>query len=539
MNFPSFICKKGNMMNATEREELLKVVEEINNNTNKIKIVYVDKTNWTNVITKRKQTIEDLFFLGYKDSSCNVKCINTIKYREKTYYIHDFLSHVNLEGDTYSEEIKLDNDEELKWYCQDFCSPIHGYNIFKTKGIEKILKGQMMGQNSDSPYQTVCSVINEGYDYVIKDNTGRKLKNNTSTVELLTRLNSNLGAEYITGKLRETSIPDKNEIAVKFKKNEYYTNIKEADYEKGKNNISTYYPIITHEECQDLISKIPKSEYDFTVIGLGSAGTGILDQVARSTYFKNYLLIDFDTVEEKNLRNQWYTKDDTNALKIRGSRRKILEIKDANIQLYGLDFRKVALQYCKSKYVVSGFDNLECRMELLDKCLTSFETKYLIDLRYLDYSCSIYFVDLQDEKQVKYYRNLLSADMEAFEEKRKFITTREELMKYWDSKNYFRSNCVLAWKEYFQENRPSYCGGSNCYSELCRNTIWEQFQKSQPKIEIKEESSCVRENFIDIYKYASSFVFSAIREIENGNDKPFTHIEAQTNVIPTSVVIKA
>ena len=56
-------------------------------------------------------------------------------------------------------------------------------------------------------------------------------------------------------------------------------------------------------------------------------------------------------VEEKNLRNQWYTKDDINALKIRGSRRKILDIKDANIQLYGLDFRKVALQYCKSKYV--------------------------------------------------------------------------------------------------------------------------------------------------------------------------------------------
>lgn len=525
-------------MNATEREELLKVVEEINNNNSDFKIVYVDKTCWTNVITKRKQTIEDLLFLGFKNSSCNSICLSSFKYKDKEYNLHEFLSHVNLSEGLYNSSRELDNGETFTYYYQDFCSPIHGYNICNTEGIEKILKGQMMGQNSDSPYQTVYSVINEGYDYVIKDNTGRKLKNNTSTVELLTRLNSNLGAEYITGKLRETSIPDKNEIAVKFKKNEYYTNIKEADYEKEKNNISTYYPIITHEECQDLISKIPKSEYDFTVIGLGSAGTGILDQVARSTYFKNYLLIDFDMVEEKNLRNQWYTKDDINTLKIRGSRRKILDIKDVNIQLYGLDFRKVALQYCKSKYVVSGFDNLECRMELLDKCLTSFEARYLIDLRYLDYSCSIYFVDLQDEKQVKYYRNLLSADIEAFEEKRKFITTKKELMEFWNSKNYFHSNCATAWEKYFQENRPSSCGVDGCNSKSCRNKIWEQFQKPQPKIEIKEESSCVRENFIDIYKYASSFIFSAIREIENGNDKPFTHIEAQTDVIPTSVVIK-
>lgn len=524
-------------MNATEREELLKVVEEINSNTSEFKIIYVDKTCWTNVITKRKQTIEDLLFLGFDGSSSNSRCINSFIYNGKKYKLHDFLSHVNLSEGIYDSDIQLDNEELFEYYYQDFCSPIHGYNIYNTEGIDKILKGQMMGQNSDSPYQTVYNVVNEGYDYVIRDNTDRKLKNNTSTVELLTRLNSNLGAEYITTKLKEAPIPDKNEIAVKFKKNEYYTNIKEADYEKEKNNISSYYPIITHEECQDLISKIPKSEYDITVIGLGSAGTGILDQVARSTYFKNYLLIDFDVVEEKNLRNQWYTKDDKQILKIRSSRYKILNIRDANIQLHGTDFRKVALQHCKSKYVVSGFDNLGCRMELLDKCLTSFETRYLIDLRYLDYSCSIYFVDLQDEKQVKYYRNLLSADIEAFEEKAKFITTKEELMEYWSSKNYFCLGCEKAWNALFKVEKH-FCASRSCNSEDCRNFIWEQFQKSQPKIEIAEESSCVRENFIDIYKYASSFVFSAIREIENGNDKPFTHIEAQTDVIPTSVVIK-
>ena len=525
-------------MNATEREELLKVVEEINNNTNKFKIVYVDKTCWTNVITKKKQTIEDLLFLGCENSATRIKCINSLEYDGKYFRIHGFLSHVNLDSDIQIDEWEFDNGCELRINYQEFCNPVTGYHLCNIEGVDKILKGQMMGQNSDSAFQTVYHVVNEGYDYAIKDDSNRWLKNNSSIIELLSKCNANHGNEYLLNKLRDIELPKENEIAVKLKEYDKYTVIKKAKLEANKKNISSYYKIITHEDCQDLISKIPKAEYDFTVIGLGSAGTGILDQVTRSTYFKNYLLIDYDVVERKNLRNQWYRIGSVGSDKSYVSKNTIQAIRDVNVTAYNKKFQDVNLATCKSKYVVSGFDNLECRMELLDKCLTSFETRYLIDLRYLDYSCSIYFVDLQDEKQVKYYRNLLSADIEAFEEKRKFITTKEELIEYWDSKDYFRSNCALAWEKYFQGNRPSSCGVDGCNSENCRNAIWEQFQKSQPKIEIKEESSCIRENFIDIYKYASSFVFSAIREIKNGNDKPFTHIEAQTDVIPTSVVIK-
>jgi hypothetical protein len=51
------------------------------------------------------------------------------------------------------------------------------------------------------------------------------------------------------------------------------------------------------------------------------------------------------------------------------------------------------------------------------------------------------------------------------------------------------------------------------------------------------ESSCLRQNFIDIYKYASTFVFAAIREIEAGNPKPFTHVEAQTDKFPSHMVV--
>lgn len=531
----SLICKKGNTMDAAKRTKLLKVVEEINNNAGDFKIVHVDKTNWTNVITKRRQTIEDLLFMGYENSSTRIKCINSLEYDGEFFRIHEFLSHVNLSGDIETDELELDNGNVLLINYQEFCNPVTGYHICRINGVDKIIKGQMMGQNSDSAFQTVNNVVNEGYDYVIRDNSNRSIKNNAAIIELLTRSNANNGEEYLLNKLKDIKIPNRNEIAVKLKLNNSYTIIKKEELDKNKDNISTYYPIITHEECENLISKIPKSEYDFTVIGLGSAGTGILDQAARSTYFKNYLLIDFDKIEEKNLRNQWYTRNEAGGYKAIRSKERIQNIKSASVYAYVDKFQNVNLNTRKSKYVVSGFDNLECRLELLNECLTSFETRYLIDLRYLDYSCSIYFIDLQDEIQVKYYRNLLSADMESFEAKTKYITTKEELMEYWEYKNYFFKGCMNARDELFKE-----CESCNacCNETSCRDYLWGLFQKARPKIEIKEESSCVRENFIDIYKYASSFVFSAIREIEKGNDKPFTHIEAQTDVIPTSVVIK-
>ena len=82
------------------------------------------------------------------------------------------------------------------------------------------------------------------------------------------------------------------------------------------------------------------------------------------------------------------------------------------------------------------------------------------------------------------------------------------------------------------------CGDARCLAFWKR--IWDE-KKDELKIykpEEQQESSCVKQNFIDIYKYASSFVFAAIREIESGNPKPFTHIEASTDVLPKSMILR-
>ena len=67
------------------------------------------------------------------------------------------------------------------------------------------------------------------------------------------------------------------------------------------------YPIITYKQALEIQDRLPRQPIDMIVAGLGSAGSGILDQVARSNLVNSFYLVDPDIIEEKNLRNQWYT----------------------------------------------------------------------------------------------------------------------------------------------------------------------------------------------------------------------------------------
>lgn len=528
-------------MNEQDKEEFLKLIKDFNKeHKDELRIVYVNETYWKNVITLKKGVVKDLFFLGVKNSSSRPRCILGIVYDGKEYRMHQRINHVNFQSekeDYYSEL----NGKDIKFIMQEFCNPINSHKVYTEPNIDKMLKGQIMGQNANSRYQTVEHVVNEGYDYVVRAN-GAKLKCNAPILELLTKRHAYELKDMRMTDLENYPIPkNENEVAVKSKNDSSYMRIYKDDLEKYKAGISEYYPIITYEQCVDILNNIPKQEVDMTVIGLGSAGTGILDQVARSTYFENYLLVDFDEVERKNLRNQWYTSAHVGMSKTGASHKIIRMIKPDNVLTKHVKFQDAGLELFKTKYVVSGFDNLECRVELLDKCLKDFESRYLIDLRYLDYSCSIYFVDLQDEKQVKYYRNLLQADIDGFKEQekdKKYITTKEEFVEWFSRKGGFKDECESTRRKYMPETR-CVCPDGRCGSGDCINNLYKEFVEAGAKIEKEEqESSCIRENFIDIYKYSSSFVFAAIREIEAENDKPFTHIEAQTEVIPTSVIVR-
>ena len=55
--------------------------------------------------------------------------------------------------------------------------------------------------------------------------------------------------------------------------------------------------------------------------------------------------------------------------------------------------------------------------------------------------------------------------------------------------------------------------------------------------DLASNNSCYHYNIIDIYKFSSSFITCAIRNIYGDKPKGFTHIETTTNGLPKSLVI--
>ena len=549
----------------------------------KCKWVLIDKTHWFNFITKKKGTVHNIVIAAFNDDSGRSHAINRIEeqvYREdgcmwntiNEWVFNEEYGHVNLNRDGYNKSLYVEENEDktlwtrryVLWY-QDVCCPItqHHFFIKDEEELTKIFKGQLMGQNNNSPFQHVRSVKNNYRDDVVTTNSSEELKANAPIVQLITRK----GISYLRdpnnmrAELERLTLPTSDkQMMVKFLKDNYYTTVDKDDMtdERMFNEVSHYYPVIDYEQVKHITESIPKVEVDFSCIGIGSAGTGILDQVGRGNWFKSYLLVDPDRIERKNVRNQWYLIGQSGMYKSDASEntlRNIYNIDEApTIYKYARKFQEAGLENYISKYIVSGFDSIECRLELLDMIIAGkHQAKYLIDTRYDDLAASIFFIDMAEEKQVDYYRKGLVSDLEAFkelqrkEEDSRLITTWEDYLAYLKAKGCFNYSCGECQKELTGAAHiyscdinldEEACGSAKCLAAWKKR--WDERPEDVRILAPKqaEESSCVKQNFIDVYKYASSFVFAAIREIESGNPKPFTHVEVSTDVLPKSMVLR-
>ena len=75
-----------------------------------------------------------------------------------------------------------------------------------------------------------------------------------------------------------------------------------------------------------------------------------------------------------------------------------------------------------------------------------------------------------------------------------------------------------------------------CYSTECFQTIADAVNRNNSST--VPENTCIKHNIIDIYKFASSYITSCMREISMGNPKPFTHYEVSTNGFPKMMKLK-
>lgn len=557
-----------------------RVVEE-----NGGKTIIIDETYWHNALTRCKGVVKDIpIFASYDDSDRTGailsidKNVYNVERTEPTddsegsehlekvdelsskWVFNKDYAHTNITASvsSYSYRKYINNEKQLIEYkilYEAICCPITRHHLYYRDLNELVLifKGQLMGQNSGSPFRRVESVANNYNDTALKDSHGSFIKRTAPVIQLLLRMSLNdiAQADNLAERIQEIALPPSDDyVAVKLIDDSYYTvHKKEELTPEFESYISAYYPVITYEQTKDILSNIPKIEVQVAVMGLGSASTGILDQLCRSDWFNKYLFCDFDYVEDKNLRNQWYIRNHIGQSKCQASRTQmgcIRNLSSTEVILKQCRFQDASLSAYNFKYIISGFDSIECRLELLQNIIDGkVRAKYLIDTRYDDLNSSIFLIDLANEEEVAYYKAGLEQDKEAFDKiiAEKQIKNVDEFLAFLEAHDVYHQGCSLLHKSIGATAMEEACSGNfACNTEECREhfkALWEAHQEEIKKNCLpQEESSCVRQNFIDIYKFTSSFVFAGIRGIEEDEKKLFTHIEATTNEIPRSIILR-
>ena len=569
-----------------------------------MKIIMLDSTYWTNTITKRKETVTNIPIFAKLDDSDRPLAVLKIKHQTREnndpskpiqtteeFVFNEYYSHTNLSSSTSivyvinkqtQDGIHLDKYEIIG---QNICSPItrHHFWTNSEKAIRLLFKGQLMGQQGNSAYQSVAEIHNAYRERAIYyTGTRTVIKQNASILELLLKMFPAQIREVtdLRSKINELRLPTSpDEVLVKLFDHQNYTTAAVSDIEEGGQlykELSDYYPVISYEQVQEITSQLPNIELDVACMGLGSAGSNILEQLCKSTHINSYMLCDMDTVENKNFRNQWYTRLDNFKNKTIASADivKALNVSldpnaSATIQTFTGKFQDKDWTGYEFKYVISGFDSIEARYDLFNFVKEGkLKTKYIIDARYDGLESSLYFVDVSDNKQMEYYERTLKDDLEALheiKEKEQYIDTWDEFYSYLRKNSAFTCNCGELSNKFFNRKRPEYaeipedaykeleylyCNvqkseGRTCESTACLEhwkKAWELNKDTIkiPKAEVQEEveSTCVRHNFIDIYKFTSSYVFAAVRCIEDEEPKPFTHVEATTEGFPTAMMLR-
>lgn len=532
----------------------------------KIKYSYIEKVKLSNPLTKTKQQIKDLFFISSGDTSHKPLFINGVYEGNKLYILHEDLTHYNMRSSR--ERYYLDEHTLLTTI---FCNTVLMCHIWKNpETAAKILKGNLLEGNPNDSYRNINSVEADKRVPPLFDDYSAFMPNTSTLEQIITRRRNpseKMGdnTREVIARVHKTLKEDKDMCYAYVANNEEgekeytYRLVKRQDIDNGKYDVSSYYRIYTAKDIDENIN-FSLIEKDICVIGLGSAGGGIIEQLCKMKYIKTYTLIDFDTVEHKNLRNQPYRYSDIGNSKTNSIARYIehFGITDnlPDIQIKSTKYQDVELSIYKFKYLVSGFDNLECRIDVLNKIKSGdINTEYLIDARYEGLDSSLFIVKTDNNEEMEYYEKLLLADkaeLDRIESEKEHVytwTTEDVEASGWKRK--CQSGCSLARKNLgypddpteqywnlcdFVEHRRSADRKYFCGSEECVECIRKALEEKH--IENTTNAGCMAQNIIHIYKMTSAWVMSAFRSIETDGKKYFTHVDITVDPIPNAVVLK-
>jgi len=529
----------------------------------KYKIFAWDKpVSWKNYTTGELQTLPHLVFCGHSGGSIRLVTKVVDLTDKKEYVINRYHYHVNVYSSIETNSVRIDG-KGYKIYYQNFCTGangIHGEQLIKNPEITALTCAEILKeQNIDSPaYDSSRRSVHIGcLDRIICDKNGTAIDPaKASYLSLIKRCSDKAMLPKIYQEL--ASIP---------KNRWYYKHENETSYRvtsinpKGASGLSSYYPIIDSNEVAENLGELPKQEVDIAILGLGSAGGNIIEQLMRTTMVSKYLVCDFDMVEKKNLRNQPFNAEHIGYDKAYSTHHLIMQRLakggDSCIH-FKSKFQEIQWKHYTTKYIVLGFDSIATRLEAFKMVADgTIQAEYIIDTRYDDLEASIYFVDVKDKVQMDYYYQQLLSDGNILESTT--AKAEEGKFKRWD-KNTIAPFVGIASRmggcggshhsvgiEMVKCNCSSPCGSTECIAQRVRifneckipkHIVDEFVAKRQSSATPVVETTCVKWNIIDIYKFASSYVTCTIREIQDKRPKQFTHIEVTTDGLPKQIVMK-
>ena len=284
------------------------------------------------------------------------------------------------------------------------------------------------------------------------------------------------------------------------------------------------YKNITKEQLQEALDNLV-IDVDYTMVGCGSAGSNIAYQLSKTNMLNKGVLYDNDVIEHKNLRNTVFNREicySNKAHELGNIIRKSNEANDLKQQIVVQEKYNPDTDIYKNKYVFNVVDRLTTRLQVAERA----KYRYIIDTRFKGLNCSVYIIDKEDKKQYQYYLDNLKQSIKDYIDN---VRVPKELITPQIASNF-------RWVRHEWE----------CASKLRKRS--EKFYKELPLdqkealLQMLDESrrTCNSPNIIDIYTIMAGMVVSSIRNIENGKDKPFTHLEISTEngMLQQMVVVK-
>lgn len=520
-----------------------------------IKYVHIDSIKVRNKVTRKQEVVRDIYFVANSPTSNKIWFVcgaMDLTEEQSTYkVIHPDFNHANMSPDLGSPQLSI-----YRLLVRPFCNPVDMCRLWeRPEDMKYIIKGNLLEGNSNDRWRTPNSVDMDVRVPVLYFNSGGGKITSKATLRQVFTSWEDPDQESSTDTLRYRELCEKliGDHSLRFvpvvdghRRMEFsYKLLKEEEISDPKYWVSDYYRTYSYSDIDEL-PEIPIKEIDVGVFGCGSAGSAIISQMRRLTYFSSVMLIDPDKVEFKNLRNQIYVRSDIDVPKVDAcarhiaSLRHVNKIENDNITRSQSKFQEIgSLQYKKFKYLVSGFDSFEARIELLEYIKTGkVKTKYLIDTRYDDLTSSLFFIDCEDKSQLEYYEEVLLQDKQ---ELKPVVENTEwtpelvnELFSQYDiSGGQCTSTRVRCGLPLFNCTTDIVCGSPEC------RAVWlEVLKKNNVPTSEAEINGCLAQNFIHIYTLTASWVTSVIRVIETDNIKTLTHVELGIDPVPQAMVLR-